>query len=126
MNAIVSTYATSSGRHHDRTRRHRNTAIIADSAACSDGMAATRFTLACPESSKARAECKCSVPQPRLEIRSTNGWAPWWLVRMGPSNPPSGTPAGLRNMHRGLDGPSAIWSAVQRAAAHGGADGTST
>jgi hypothetical protein len=51
-------------------------ATIADSAECSDGMAATRFTLACPESINMPAACRCSVPQPRVEIRSTTWWAP--------------------------------------------------
>ena len=40
--------------------------------ACSEGIAATRFTLACPELTSAPADCRCSVPQPRVEIRSTN------------------------------------------------------
>jgi len=53
-------------------RRHRKIEIIAVNAACSEGIAATRFTLACPELTSALADCRCSVPQPRVEIRSTN------------------------------------------------------
>ena len=49
---------------------------MTDKAACSDGMAATRLTLACPESIKTPADCICSVPQPRVEIRSMNLFAP--------------------------------------------------
>ena len=96
---------------------------MAVTAACSEGIAATRFTLACPVVSSAPADCRCSVPQPRVEIRSTKRWAPGWLLCMAPSSPPFGTPAGLLNMQRGLDGPLATSAAVQRAAAHGGAAG---
>ncbi len=45
---------------------------------------------------------------------------------IAPSSPPSGTPAGPRNMQRGLDGPSATSPGVQLAAAHGGAAGITT
>jgi hypothetical protein len=54
------------------TLRHRKIEIIAVSAACSEGIAATRLTLAWPESTNDPADCRCSVPQPRVEIRSTN------------------------------------------------------
>jgi hypothetical protein len=70
--AIAKGYATSSGRQPRLTRRHRKIEIIAVNAACSEGIAATRFTLACPELTSALADCRCSVPQPRVEIRSTN------------------------------------------------------
>jgi hypothetical protein len=70
--AIANGYPTSSGRHLRLTRRHRKIEIIAVNAACSEGIAATRFTLACPELTSALADCRCSVPQPRVEIRSTN------------------------------------------------------
>lgn len=49
---------------------------MTDKAACSDGMAATRLTLACPESIKTPADCRCKVPQPRVEMRSMNLLAP--------------------------------------------------
>lgn len=74
---------------------------MADSPACSDGIAATKFTLACPESIRTPADCRCSVPQPRVEMRSTKLWAPGWLNRIAPNSPPSGTPAGCRNMQSG-------------------------
>jgi len=70
--AIANGYATSNGRQPRLTRRHRKIEIIAVNAACSEGIAATRFTLACPELSSAPADCRWSVPQPRVEIRSTN------------------------------------------------------
>ena len=121
--AIANGYATSSGRQMALTRRHRNIEIIAVTAACSEGIAATRFTLACPELSRAPADCRCSVPQPRVEIRSTKRWAPGWLLCMAPSSPPLGTAAGLLNMQCGPDAPRAMSAAVQRAAAQGGAAG---
>ncbi|GFG76699.1 hypothetical protein MBOT_40640 [Mycobacterium botniense] len=89
-------------------------------------MAATRFTLAWPESMSTPAACRCSVAQPRVEIRSTKWWAPGRPECMAPSSPPSGTPAGLRNMHLGLAGPPATSATLQRAAAQGGAAGSST
>jgi hypothetical protein len=73
---MVSTYAASRGRQRRCTRRQRNAVTIADRAACSDGMAATRLTLACPESIRTPADCRCRVPQPRVEIRSMNLLAP--------------------------------------------------
>jgi len=71
-NAIASGYATSSGRQPRLTRRHRKIEIIAVNAACSEGIAATRFTLACPELTSVPADCRFSVPQPRVDIRSMN------------------------------------------------------
>ncbi|MDT5172421.1 MAG: hypothetical protein QOD02_5802 [Mycobacterium sp.] len=124
--AIANGYATSSGRQLRLTRRHRKIEIIAVNAACSEGIAATRFTLACPELTSALADCRWSVPQPRVEIRSTNWSAPGWLICIAPSSPPSGTPAALRYRHSGFDGPLAMSAAVQRAAAHGGAAGSTT
>ena len=59
-------------------------------------------------------------------MRSTNWWAPGWLMCIAPSSPPPGTPAGPWNMHGGLAGPPATSAGVQLAAAHGGAAGSST
>jgi len=70
--AIASGYATSNRRHPRLTLRHRKIEIIAVKAACSEGIAATWLTLACPESISTPADSRCSVPQPRVEIRSTN------------------------------------------------------
>ena len=81
------------------------------------------FTLTCPEFTKSRATCRCSVSQPRVEIRSTKSLAPGWTVCIEPSRPPPGTPCEVPNMQVGYDGPPTTSAAVHRAAAHGGAAG---
>ena len=59
-----------------RAVRQKNANGSAAKAACSDGMAATEFTVSCPFSSRLPAACRPSTSQPRAVARSTGPMYP--------------------------------------------------